>query len=198
MTDRIPILSFEELPEKIAEQLEAKVERLGYLGEFFARTAHQPDALAAFNEFTNAAKGALDLKIVELIALTVATMKEVDYEKNQHERLSVRKGYGCAWVEEVEQLRPESASTLSGEEKVVQRFVIDAAESDGKSVTPQLDAVIDDFGYENAIAIMMVMARYTTHALLVNCMNIGPPVSSIFEDIETWQKVEAKLNRKHL
>jgi alkylhydroperoxidase family enzyme len=198
MTDKIPILSFEELPEKIAEQLGAKVERLGYLGEFFARTAHQPEALAAFNQFTNSAKGALDLKIVELIALTVATMKGVDYEKNQHERLSVRKGYGCVWVEEVENLQPESAHTLSKKEQLVQRFVIDATESDGKSVTPQLDAVIDDFGHEDAIAIMMVMARYTTHALLVNCMNIGPPVSSIFADIGAWQEVEAKFNRKQI
>jgi alkylhydroperoxidase family enzyme len=182
MTDKIPVLLFEELPEKIAAQLQAKYERLGYLGEFFARSAHQPEALAAFNVFTDAAKGALDLKIVELIALTVATMKGVDYEKNQHERLSVRKGYGRDWVEDVEKLEPEDTATLGGEEKLVQRFVIDAVTNDGKSVTARLEAVIDTFGYENAIAIMMVMARYTTHALLVNCMGIGPPVPSIFED----------------
>jgi len=182
MTEKIPVLSFEELPEKIASQLEAKYQRLGYLGEFFARTAHQPEALAAFNEFTNLAKGSLDFKTVELVALTVATMKAVDYEKNQHERLSVRKGYGRDWVTEVEKLEPENTTTLKREEQLVQRFVIDAVNKDGKSVTSQLDAVIDAFSYENAIAIMMVMARYTTHAMLVNCMNIGPPVPSIFED----------------
>ena len=42
MTDRIPVLTFEELPEKIAAQLRAKYQRLGYLGGFFARSAHQP------------------------------------------------------------------------------------------------------------------------------------------------------------
>ena len=182
MTDKIPVLSFEQLPDKIASQLQAKYERLGYLGEFFARSAHQPDALAAFNEFTDAAKGALDLKIVELIALTVATMKAVDYEKNQHERLSVRKGYGRDWVEELERMDPENDNDFSPEERLVQRFVIDAVNNDGKAVTSQLDAVIETFGFENAIAIMMVMARYTTHALLVNCMNIPAPVPSIFED----------------
>lgn len=182
MTDKIPVLSFEELPDKIATQLEAKYQRLGYLGEFFARAAHQPEALAAFNQFTDAAKDALDLKTVELVALTVATMKEVDYEKNQHERLSVRKGYGRDWVFEVEKLEPENAATFSAEEVLIQRFVIDAVKHDGKSVTPRLDAVIDALGHEDAIAIMMVMARYTTHALLVNCMGIGPPVPSIFED----------------
>jgi hypothetical protein len=44
----------------------------------------------------------------------------------------------------------------------------------------------------------MVMARYTSHALLVNCMSIGPPVPSIFADIETWQELEAEFNRKSL
>lgn len=182
MTEKIPVLSFEELPEEIAAQLAAKYQRLGYLGEFFARSAHQPEALAAFNEFTDKAKGALDFKIVELVALTVATMKAVDYEKNQHERLSVRKGYGRDWVADVEKLEPENSPGLTREEQLVQRFVIDAVNNDGKSVTAQLDAVIDTFSHENAVAIMMVMARYTTHALLVNCMNIGPPVPSIFED----------------
>ena len=182
MTDKIPKLTFEELPEKIAAQLDAKYQRLGYLGEFFARTAHQPDALAAFNDFTDAAKGALDLKTVELIALTVATMKDVAYEKNQHERLSVRKGYGRDWVMEVEQLEPESAVLLDPVEKKIQRFVIDAVENDGRSVTQRLDSVIDALGYENALAVMLVMARYTSHSLLVNCMDIGPPVPSIFED----------------
>ncbi len=182
VTDKIPKLSFEELPEKIAAQLAAKYDRLGYLGEFFARTAHQPDALAAFNDFTDAAKGALDLKTVELIALTVATLKNVAYEKNQHERLSVRKGYGRDWIVAVEQLDPEDSAFLSPEETLVQRFVIDAVQKDGQYTTAQLDAVVDAMGYENALAVMLVMARYTCHALLVNCMAIGPPVPSIFED----------------
>jgi alkylhydroperoxidase family enzyme len=182
MTDKIPALSFEDLPEKIAFQLKAKYQRLGYLGEFFARTAHQPEALAAFNEFTDSAKGALDLKMVELVALTVASMKHVTYEKNQHERLSIRKGYGRAWVEDVEKLEPENTKRLGPEEILVQRFVVDAIRNDGESVTAQLDAVINALGYEDAIAIMMVMARYAAHALLVKSMDIGPPVPSIFED----------------
>ena len=37
-------------------------------------------------------------------------------------------------------------------------------------------------GHENAVAVMMVMARYVAHALMINCMDIGAPVPSIFED----------------
>lgn len=73
----IPRLAFDELRGDVADALRPKHEPLGYLGEFFAATAHQADALKAFIGFTDPAKGELDMQIVELIALTVATMKDV-------------------------------------------------------------------------------------------------------------------------
>jgi alkylhydroperoxidase family enzyme len=181
VTDKIPKLEFAELPASIAAALAPKYQRLGYLGEFFARTAHQEAALKAFIEFTDAAKGALDMRVVELIALTVSVMKGVAYERNQHERLSVNLGFGRDWVAEVERLAPEQAR-ITDIERTVQRFVIDAVNCDGRGVTPQLDAVVDTLGRDDAVAVMMVMARYTTHALLVNCLAIEPPVPSIFVD----------------
>ena len=75
MNNKIPRLEFTELRRDIAESLAPKVKRLGYLGEFFAATAHQADALKAFIDFTDAAKGELDQRTVELVALTVATKK---------------------------------------------------------------------------------------------------------------------------
>ncbi len=182
MSDKIPALSFGQLPRSIAGLLRDKYERLGYLGEFFAKTAHQEKALEAFIHFTDASKGALDMRIVELIALTVATLKNVPYERNQHEQLSVRLGYGRNWIADIEALDPANSTILTGEEKIAQRFIIDSVQQDGRDVTPQLDAVIEQFGYENAVAAIMVMARYTSHALMVNCLQIGPPVPSIFED----------------
>ena len=182
MTDKIPELRFDELPHSIATLLRAKYQRLGYLGEFFARTAHQEEALEAFIHFTDASKGALDMRLVELIALTVAIMKDVAYERNQHERLSVRLGFGRNWVSQVEQLAPEDSTLLSDSETLVQRFVIDAVRCDGKNVSPALDSVVERLGHQDAVAVMMVMARYTAHALMVNCLQIGPPVPSIFED----------------
>ena len=69
MTDRIPRLEFDVLEEGLAAVLAPRYERLGYLGEFFKCMGHQPRALRAFVEFTEAAKAALP---GELIALTVA------------------------------------------------------------------------------------------------------------------------------
>jgi alkylhydroperoxidase family enzyme len=182
MAHPIPRLRFDELPASIADSLRAKVARLGYLGEFFAATAHQPAALKAFIDFTDEAKGELDMRLVELIALTVAEMKQVAYEKNQHERLSVHLGYGRDWVAAVEHLEPELAAALTPVEKVVQRFVIDAVTHDGRGSEANLAQIVDTLGVAGAVAVMMVMGRYTTHALLVNCLDIGPPVPSIFED----------------
>ncbi len=182
MTTTIPRLTFEELPASIADALRSKVERLGYLGEFFAATAHQPAALKAFIDFTDEAKGELDMRLVELIALTVAVMKHVAYEKNQHERLAVRLGYGRDWVTAVEGLQPEAESGLMPTEQAVQRFVIDAVARDGRATTQTLERVVDLLGVAGAVAVLMVMGRYTTHALLVTCLDIGPPVPSIFDD----------------
>ncbi|MGI9248648.1 MAG: hypothetical protein ACR2QI_06505 [Woeseiaceae bacterium] len=182
MTDKIHRLSFDELPPSIAGRLRAKYERLGYLGEFFARTAHQPEALGAFIDFTNLSKGALDQQVVELIALTVATMRDVAYEKHQHERLSVKLGFGQEWVRDIERLAPEESDQMDETEKQIQRYVIDAIRQDGVGVTEQLDRVVDAIGCDNTVAVMFVMARYVGHALLVSSMNIESPVPSIFDD----------------
>ncbi|MBI2802355.1 MAG: carboxymuconolactone decarboxylase family protein [Gammaproteobacteria bacterium] len=182
MTHSIPRLTFDELPSEIADALRVKVERLGYLGEFFAATAHQPAALKAFIDFTDEAKGELDMRLVELIALTVATMKRVAYEKNQHERLAVRLGYGRDWVAAVERLAPEAETVLSATEICVQQFVITAVMRDGADTSHLLEAVVKILGVAQAVAMLMVMGRYTTHAILVKCLNIKAPVPSIFDD----------------
>jgi alkylhydroperoxidase family enzyme len=182
MSNKIPLLEFDQLPQSIADLLRPKYERLGYLGEFFARSAHQEQALKAFIEFTDASKGALSMRQVELIALTVACINDIAYEKNQHERLAVRLGFGRDWVVEVERLQPEQATLLEDDERAVQQFVIDAVRNGGKGSGQALRPVVDALGHENAVAVMMVMARYVAHALMINCMDIGAPVPSIFED----------------
>ena len=182
MSARIPRLSFEQLPPEIAEGLRAKVTRLGYLGEFFAATAHQPRALKAFMDFTDFSKGELDMRLVELIALSVATMKAVAYEKNQHERLAVKLGYGRDWVAAVEALAPEKQALINDDERAVQRYVMAAVERDGVDTGDLLQRVVERLGVEGAVAVMFVMGRYTSHAIMVNSLDIPAPVPSIFDD----------------
>ena len=182
MTDLIPRLEFDELDDALAQALAAKYRRLGYLGEFFKCMGHQPRGLKAFIEFTQAATGALPDKLVELIALSVATKLGNDYERHQHERLSVRLGFGRAWVRAVEKLAPEGAEALEENERLVQRYVLDAVDRYGRDTSAELEPVIEALGHEQAVVMLMVLARYVSHALIVNSLAIAPPVPSIFDE----------------
>ena len=79
-------------------------------------------------------------------------------------------------------LDPDPQIALSVAEKCIQRFVIAALERDGHDTEALLDSVADTLGHARAVAILMVMGRYTTHAIMVNSLGIKAPVPSIFED----------------
>ena len=181
-SDKIPRLDFEDLDLDLAKVLEPRVERLGYLGEFFKCTAHQPAALLSFFEFTENSKKGLPKRLVELIALSISTKVGNDYERNQHERLSVRLGFGREWVSAVEALDPDGAEGLSESERVVQRLVIAMVDRFGHGVEAELDAALDEIGHVQTVGVMMVVGRYVTHGLIVNALALDPPVPSIFED----------------
>lgn len=184
MSQSIDRLSFEQLAPRVQDLLRARVARLGYLGEFFRCTGCQPDVLAPFMEMTEALKEALPDRLTEVGALTVATLMKNDYERNQHERLSVKLGFGHAWVDAVEQLEPDAATALSETEKAVQRLVIAAVRGGGKNVGEELDALIELIGADQAVAILFLVGRYMTHAIIVNALNLAPPVPSVFEGAE--------------
>ena len=182
MTDKIPRLEIEDLDLDLAKVLKPRVERLGYLGEFFKCTAHQPAALLSFYEFTENSKKGLPKRLVELIALTISTKVGNDYERNQHERLSVRLGFGREWVSAVETLAPDGAKGMSKSERVVQRLVIAMVENFGQGVEAELEAVVDNIGHVQTVGVMMIVRRYVTHGIFVNALALKPPVPSIFED----------------
>src|SRR3954454_22741012 len=119
----VPRVSLEDMPPELADALRPRVERLGYLGEFFQVAGNQPDALAGFNAFTEACKAALPPRITETIALTVATATGNDYERHQHERLSLKLGFGEDWVRAVVGLGGDSAA-LDETERTVQALAL--------------------------------------------------------------------------
>ena len=182
MSQKIPRLTFEELAPNVQEVLHARVERLGYLGEFFRCAGHQPDVLTPFMEMTENLKKALPDRLTETGALTVATIMANQYELHQHERLSRKLGFGEEWVTEVEKVYPAGANGLSDQERAVQRLAIALIERKGKNVREELDDVIEQIGVEQAIAVLFLVGRYITHALIVNSLELAPPVPSIFEE----------------
>ena len=180
MSAKIPRLEMDQLAPNVQETLAARVKRLGYLGEFFKCSGHNPDVLVEFMEMTEALKHALPDRLTEVGSLTVAGLMGNAYERNQHERLSEKLGFGRDWVAAVNRLQPEATGLLSDDECAVQRLAIAVVERRGHGVEKELDAVIDRIGYAQAMAALFLIGRYVMHAYVVNALNLAPPVPSIF------------------
>lgn len=182
MSSSLPRIEFADLPSPLAAALEPRVKRLGYLGEFFRCAAHQPRALAAFIEFTEASQEGLSQRLIEVIALTCTAWMGNAYERNQHERLCVRLGFGRDWVAAVNALKPEISPLLSAEERSVQHLTLSVLETQGKAGGKLFEETLQSMGARSAMSILMIIGRYVTHGLIVNTLGLEPPVPSIFED----------------
>lgn len=174
----IPRISFEQLPEKLRSELDAKYRRLGYLGEFFQVGAHQPEALFHFNRFTETLKEALPQNLVELLALTLSAWSGNDYERVQHERLALKYDLTEAWIRDVERLDPDSTTLLSVEEKAVQRLALAMATSQGRNAHDTAVACRKLVSADRLVAIMMTVGRYLAHSAICNTLRFKPPVTS--------------------
>lgn len=181
MSKLIPMLSEDDMAPELAAVLHSRVERLGYLGEFFRYTAHQPQALMSFISFTENLKHALPENLTEVVALSVASFMRNAYERVQHECLSLKLGLGEHWVREVLSLKADGNGSLSEEEMLVQRLVIAVISRKGHDTGRELQAAIGAIGPEKTIAVLMMIGRYVTHALIVNALNLAPPVPSPLE-----------------
>ena len=175
MSDQIPRLSPEQMPTELAAMLAPRVKRLGYLGEFFQCTAHQPDALRSFLEFTEHLKHALPENLTEVVALSTAVVMDNSYERTQHERLILKLGYSQLWLAEVKSLGVHGYHHLSQQEQVVQRFVVRAAKHGGRDSASELDEVVQAIGPAQSVAVLMLAGRYVCHALIVNALELPPP-----------------------
>ena len=181
MSPRIPRLEMTELAPQVQEALSARVMRLGYLGEFFKCSGHNPDVLVPFMEMTEALKEALPDRLTEVGALTVAGAMGNAYERNQHERLSEKLGFGRDWVAAVNRLSPDSSGPMSEDERTVQRLALALVQRRGHDVQAEFDAVITRIGAQQAMAVLFLVGRYVMHAYVVNALELKPPVPSIFE-----------------
>ena len=180
----VPLICIDDLDPIVRQRLQSKIDRLGYLGAFFQLTAHQPEALAAFIDYTDATKRALPDDLAEVVALTVATATDNDYERHQHERLSVVLGLGRQWVAAVELLDPDTAD-LTPKQRATQRWVLAVLKDHGRGSQSELNGLVSGLGPKQAIAVTLMCGRYVAHATIANSFGIQPPVPSIFADSNT-------------
>jgi alkylhydroperoxidase family enzyme len=177
----VPRLGLDDMDAELAAMLRPRVERLGYLGEFFQCAANSPEPLKHFYRLTESLKKALPDRLTEVVALTVASKAENNYERVQHERLSLKLGFGEAWVRDVLRLAPKTESSLSDAERAVQTLTLAVLKNHGRGVRAELESLIAAIGPEQAIAILILIGRYVTHAQIVNALELEPPVASPLE-----------------
>jgi alkylhydroperoxidase family enzyme len=182
MSQSITRLELPDMHPDLASYLQPRVQRLGYLGELFKCAGHTPAVLLHFMHFTDALKAALPDRLTEVGALTVAALMDNQYERNQHERLSVRLGFGRDWVAEVNALNPDAATLMSEAERALQAYTIAAVDTRGHGVEAQFARLCTLLTPAQAMSVVMLVGRYMTHALTVNTLRLKPPVPSIFED----------------
>jgi alkylhydroperoxidase family enzyme len=180
MSRKIPRLEMDQLAPEVQQTLDARVKRLGYLGEFFKCSGHNPAVLVSFMEMTEALKHAVPDRLTEVGALTVAGLLGNDYERHQHERLSEKLGFGREWIAAVNRLTPDVPTTMTEDERAVQRLAIGVVKRDGHDVQSELENVIDRIGPAQGMAVLFLIGRYVMHAYVVNALELEPPVPSIF------------------
>jgi alkylhydroperoxidase family enzyme len=179
--DGIPRLPFEAVDPALREALKPTVERLGYFGEFFQVAAHVPGAVPAFMQYTGAVKAPLEDRHNEVLALSVCSMLEADYERIQHERLSRKLGFTLEWIAAAEG-RPDShASALQEDERALQALAQAMVSSHGLRCEAELRAVVSALGPQEAVAALLQVSRFVTIALLCNALALELPVPSVFD-----------------
>ncbi len=189
-SDLIPRIDFEDFATDLKESLRPKVERLGYCGEIWQIGANAPQSMFQFCELTEALKDEIDLKLVELMALTTAGVMGNAYEKNQHERLADKLGFGRQWITQVNELQAQPGGHMSDAECAVQKFAMAAIYRRGHDCEELFKEVVDAVGPEQATGLLLSVGRCVMHAIFRNTLGLEPPVASLFADDEA--KDEAK------
>jgi hypothetical protein len=67
-------------------------------------------------------------------------------------------------------------------ERRVQRLALGMLARKGKSCGADVEALIDAIGPEQTMGMLFVVARYAGHALMVNALELAPPVASVFAE----------------
>jgi len=167
-------LELADLPDDLRQQLSPRVQRLGYLGDFFRYCGHQPDALLHFDQFTEALKKALPDDLTETVALTVAATAGNEYERAQHERLSRKLGFTDAWIASLTggQARPAG---LSGDQLDARALALAMFDRDWDRAQSCLASLAARIGPQQAVGVLMLAGRYLAHAAISNTLHLSIP-----------------------
>lgn len=175
----VPRIAFEDIEPKLRELFRPRVERLGYLGEFFRVMSAQPETMLGYFTITESLKKALPDNFTEIVSLSISSRLGNLYEQHQNEQLSRKLGFSDEWIREA--LEGQGATNLfDDKEKAVQAYAIAAAQRSGRDCEAEFEALVKAVGPEQAIAVVWLVIRTVSHAIISNTLQLASPVKSIF------------------
>jgi len=180
--DGLPRLAFDALDPVLRDELDPTVKRLGYFGEFFQVFAAVPGAVSAFMGYTKAVKTSLADNENEVLALAVCAALGADYERIQHERLSLQLGFSHAWIAAAEGRAGDDSGPLSGDEVALRELAAIALRDHGEGCAEAVRCVADRIGPQKAAAALLQVARFAGIALLCNALSLRLPVLSPLDE----------------
>jgi alkylhydroperoxidase family enzyme len=179
---RFPRLALEDLDPSIRTVLAPIAQRVGYFGDFFAVLGHCPAAIAGFMDYTKAVKAPLTDRQNELIALTVCARTGAEYERIQHEWLSLRLGLQRSWIAEVTGREQPAPSTLDADDLALAALAAAMLDASDPGVGDALAAVRARLGDVPALAAVLQVARFMMIATILRAFDMKLPIRSPLED----------------
>jgi alkylhydroperoxidase family enzyme len=173
--DRVPL---ERMTPDLRLRLAPRVARLGYLGEFFQVAAHQPEALAAFVDFTESLKRSVPSRLVEIVALTVSAGTDNEYERVQHERLARALGMSDDEIRAVQSGDGLDPPAFDESDRLAHAIARNFVAATGRGAAPLVHRLTGVAGPRVAVGVVLTASRYLAHAAASNAWELLPPVPS--------------------
>jgi hypothetical protein len=181
MSDLVPRIEYEDIEPSLKELYKPRVERLGYLGEFFKVMSACPETMKGFFTITESLKKELPDNLSQLISVALSSRLGNTYEQYQNERLSLKLGLSEDWVRSALGEVDDPNSVFTAEEKAVQKYAIAAGQGIGRGVESEFKALVETVGPRKAVAVMWLVGRTITHAMISNTLHLASPVPSAFD-----------------
>jgi hypothetical protein len=113
------------------------------------------------------------------VALSVAVLMGNASDQVQRQQFSLKVGFSEEWLRELLSLVSDGPAIISEQEWLVQQLMFAVTRRAGRNTTPEIEAVTRAIGPAQAIAVLMLIGRYISHALIVNTLKLAPPRMSL-------------------
>jgi alkylhydroperoxidase family enzyme len=173
--------SLEDMPAPLRALLEPRVQRLGYLGEFFSLAANQPEALVHGLTYNETLKASMSAELVEVVAITVAAAAGNPYERVQHERVALRLGMS---PEQIRALRDEREpdAALTAEQRAACRMARHVVRDLGHDGEAAFQHLLDVAGSTVAVGCLLMAGHYLGFSAVANTWRLRAPAPSPLDD----------------